>query len=152
MKATRVIRDRLATLLASSPTALGNPAAPVAKLGIVIEPFVESPDLVLSDLTLATSGFAASLLDCGGTDFIGMLHTPNEHDPIINIVAFVAGFRLWSSTLTAPTTVYGLALIAAGGGVLLATSRFPKPLRFQSTTDVQWLLPASFVFGPDVIA
>lgn len=152
MMATRAILHRMAFLLATDPGALGNPAVPFAELGIITEPFVESLDLVLSDLTLATEGFDASILACGGPDYIGQLTTPNDHLPIINVVPAIAGFRIWSNTLTTPTLVHGLALIAAGGGQLLATSRFAEPLLFASPSDIKWFIPASFTFGPGTIS
>lgn len=125
MLPTTVILDRINKLLADDATTLANLMA--MKLKLVKAPFVPSPTLDPSTLTIADFGGYADLSPTAGNQ--NSFIDPVTGLRVVELVEPAGGWH-WQTTSAAnlPQTIYGWVLTDSTGAIAYASGLLPAPI------------------------
>jgi len=130
MTGTKLLNDRIATLLAADTTTLAQVG--LVNLHLAKEPFTEGPDLLLGDLTEADfDGYAPLAVDSATAQ---VFTDPTSGDTVIQLDEPAGGWS-WETTGTTdlPQTIYGFALTDTAGAVVHGSQLLDTPVVLDGT-------------------
>ncbi len=125
MKPVRTLAATLASLMAADTAYLASATA--MKLALITDPFTESLDRVIADLTLASASPLAPVAGTSGAQENGV--DPVTSELKVEVKAPAGGFR-WETGVgfSGPVTIYGYALTNGAVSVLLGTQALDTPI------------------------
>jgi hypothetical protein len=137
------VRLQLGNLLAGDSTTLA-PASSANKIALIIAPFTPSENLLISNLTLASSGGLAPIDGVAGSQPVGQ--NPATLAQQIQIAPPAGGYRWLSAGATYPVNVYGYALTNNAGSTLLGVYAFPTAITLTADGQVVEVDPVYLTF------
>lgn len=134
MKPTRAVRQKAMQLLAANADTLA-PATDANTMCLIKNPFTESENIAVGDLTLADFDGSTPLAVVTGAQPEGL--DPVSSASIVTLKPPAGGWR-WEVTgvTNLPQTIYGIALMNDDQTVVLATKRFPDSIALANAEQV----------------
>lgn len=123
------------------------------RLAPIVAPFTPSADLQLSDLVFKPEAFEPTNLKMNipvNADIRWFWRADGDGERV-SFIATVEDFLIQTTGTGLPVTVYGYALIGAGGVDLWGTHLFDSPLFFDRLSCGHWLQAPSFVLPLAVV-
>jgi len=148
MKPVRTLAATIASLLAADTTYLAH-ATPM-KVALIIDPFTESLDRVIGDLTLAADAPLAPVAGTAGAQENGV-------DPVtsklkVEIKPPAGGFRWETGTgFAGPVTIYGYALVNGAVSALIGMQALTDPIVLTGDNQSHVAPQLEFIIDPSQI-